>query len=154
MKTSLILITLLISCGQQKPDSTSSTPVIASESDINNFIKSFFKDAENHGIQLNMDFISKVSLEDSIDNNPSVLGKCSGTAHSQILQFKKDQNIDVMKSTVYHELGHCMLGEQHSDNDEDIMYYSETGKPLNQWEESVDTLFNNANQDYLKWTTK
>jgi len=152
LKYSLIIAIILTACG--RPSNTEPSIELATESDVHDFIDQFMVDAKKHGLNLDKSLIKSVKLEDVIDGNPRRLGQCSGSAVGQIIQFKKGFSKAETKLTVYHELGHCMLGLGHTNDDNDIMYTYSTSKPLNNWEAAVNDLFNNANPSYTKWTTK
>lgn len=157
MKNILVIILMIASCGRSTESTTDGSaapanPEMASLSDINTFMNEFFQDAKIRGLLLNRSFVEKVELEDVVSNDTEILGLCSGNAHHQVLEFKTGQIKSDMKVTVYHELGHCMLGESHTKSDEDIMYADYTTKPLDHWKQSVDKLFKDVNQHYIYWT--
>lgn len=155
MKYLIWLILLNVACGKSSNSVEYGTnPPEINDSTVRRFVDEFIEVAEQHGIHLNVNYISKIEFVDKINNNTALLGYCSGTARSQIIQLKKVTNIRILKVLVFHELGHCMLGESHSSDVHDIMYEFITEAPFVNWSDAVNDLISDRNDDYVKWVTK
>ena len=91
---------------------------------IHSFIAEFKLDAEKRGIIVDLDRVS-YSIHESlgkdqafIDRSLEITGTCQPQRkHMQFLRKEiRPDNILSLKSTVYHELGHCILGLGHDES--------------------------------------
>lgn len=150
------LIILTAACGQDQkstPSVTVDQEPIATDATLHQYVEQFITDAKAHGVNVNRDMIQKVEMVDLIGNDKLILGFCRGDSEHQIIQIRKGMTVNQMKVTVYHEMGHCVLGEPHSTDIEDIMYEIVSYRPLNHWQFSIDKLFSDKDTKYVQWTT-
>ena len=144
--TSAALITL-IGCGTTEHKQSGVT--VPNDITTAQILDEFIQEAHARGVYPIREYIH-VEVVPLVLDREKVYGACSGYADNQIIQIKESITGTKRKITLFHELGHCVLGKfKHSENPDDIMFSPFTYNALENWKASVDKLFNNRD---LNWT--
>lgn len=132
MRNILILVVMLIATGCSKGPNNI-------EPEFQELFDSFLEDANSRGRYLPDSEGISIKMVDFIDPSLAsasagtyIIGFCDGQGNVSILRSYweihsdplRDKHIGDMakKALIYHELGHCILGRGHTDNDISIMY--------------------------------
>ncbi len=162
MKNIIILLSFLVAVGCRKdtdnaPVSTPTTeevPVIPSpglsDSQILQFVEDFFADAKEAGFNFRRDLL-KFRIVNRVEGDngplPTLAGQCRSFNNTDIdVQVVRGLGKTNTRTTVYHELGHCMLYLAHDADPYHIM--SEQINPIVDWDGDLREMFDNADKQY------
>ncbi len=136
MRTALLLATLLLTgCGSDEHNDyrvlgpvgpTHEQPRIEL-GEFEGYVKLFLEDAQRTGVEINISSLIMFQGEISQENETYTLGQCFravGAVPRIQIDSKSWPNMDMMSKTllIYHELGHCILNRNHSDDPKSVMY--------------------------------
>lgn len=131
--TNLALGYLAASCG---------TPLVQPE--LQGFVDDFFDDCQAYGNSLNtrlcvlgLQRFVEISLVESLPQ-PGIKGMCvtDASGKSTVSILNEDWGQLQLKATVYHELGHCVLGKGHDPMNQDSIMFPRVQSELH-WEEHL-----------------
>lgn len=120
---SALLAGLVVSCGGVDVIVIERHPIPA---DLQPLVQEFKADAHEHGRQLRV--VHSVEWTDSLPNH--WIGMCEMTKHFDGVNVIVERRVYILRSyapaslkaVIYHELGHCALGLQHSSDSGSVMW--------------------------------
>lgn len=101
---------------------------------INGYVNEFYTLASQHNIKLNEKIMYAVVDNDLLIVPSDILGQCLKYNGKNVLLINSliINDLDHLKSVVFHELAHCVLNMKHSENETDLMYaYSSENNRIN-----------------------
>ncbi len=141
-----LAIIAVMGCGQtHKKDSGITVP---KDPTIVEILDEFMQEAAKRGIFPNRNYIHIETVEPNEDNK-AYYGLCEGYANAQHITLVSDIPPAKLRLVLFHELGHCVLGIEHSEDAHDIMYHTMTWLPTERWDDAVNDLFESRD---LRWT--
>lgn len=122
------------------------------DSDFQQHLREFVKDAERYGIDLQMpqSMLYSIQYGDTADGSGTAIGICYRTQiRNWVVISPVTRDTGYQRTLLYHELGHCLLNQKHVEGtNTDIMNPRLPMFPSNEdWEHAVDTLFRRGIDD-------
>jgi hypothetical protein len=165
MKRFLLLISLLVGCGAEQACQSSGGIIRQAPPQFGDClpehisprvhdrvkyaIELFSQDATRHEAPCYKTPIIGFLPEMPPDLDSRVIGYCSPGSEVRFLTpFWEDSSATTRLTLVYHELGHCALGLDHTDGEADIMntYLLDERTADSQWDELVTKMFERSKQ--------
>jgi hypothetical protein len=155
LKLLILLPSFLVSCGQDISDEILHKD--NSDERLYRYVLEFKRDANKNGINIDLDRLGSITFGNIKDR---YLGECTKYKRDKVTKYKKPYDIvlnenildidtwnthRMIKTIVYHEMGHCALNLDHSENEDSLMYkeinHTETYYKYN-WQDLKHDLFN------------
>lgn len=123
------------------------------------YLYQFEAEAKHYGLELNdpngLRVFKFSNLSEEHQSDPYIIGICQKwfVGSPNIWYIDQWESIEVLKPTnyddqfkalVYHELGHCLLNLEHTDNPKDIMYYEQNIFNLQDVDAGIKKMFEDA----------